>query len=139
MATADTILSTQELKSFYVLEVRGDQKVVKAVNDVELEVYENEIYGIAGESGCGKTTLLKALAAVIEPPLRLMGGKINYHVNGQSVDVATLSPEELRRLRWDYISYVPQGSMSVLNPVRQQDRFRARQALHRRRTPPSTR
>lgn len=118
MATADTILSTQELKSFYVLEVRGDQKVVKAVNDVELEVYENEIYGIAGESGCGKTTLLKALAAVIEPPLRLMGGKINYHVNGQSVDVATLSPEELRRLRWDYISYVPQGSMSVLNPVK---------------------
>lgn len=118
MATGNPILSTQELKSFYVLEVRGDQKVVKAVNEVELEVYENEIYGIAGESGCGKTTLLKALAAVIEPPLRLMGGKIIYHVNDESVDVSTLSPEELRRLRWDYISYVPQGSMSVLNPVK---------------------
>lgn len=118
MATGNTILTTQELKTFYVLEVRGDQKVVKAVNDVELNIYENEIFGIAGESGCGKTTLLKALAAVIEPPLRLIGGQIIYHVNGQSVDVATLTPEELRRLRWDYISYVPQGSMSVLNPVK---------------------
>lgn len=118
MATGNPILTAQELKTFYVLEVRGDQKVVKAVNEVELTIYENEIYGIAGESGCGKTTLLKALAAVIEPPLRLIGGKVFYHVNGQSVDVATLTPEELRRLRWAYISYVPQGSMSVLNPVK---------------------
>lgn len=118
MATGNTILTTQELKTFYVLEVRGDQKVVKAVNEVNLNIYENEIFGIAGESGCGKTTLLKALAAVIEPPLRLIDGKVIYHVNGQSIDVATLAPEELRRLRWDYISYVPQGSMSVLNPVK---------------------
>lgn len=114
----NTILSTEQLKTFYVLEVRGDRKVVKAVNDVRLEIYENEIYGIAGESGCGKSTLLKALAGVIEPPLRLMEGKILYHVNGEAVDISTLDAEAMRRLRWEYVSYVPQGSMSVLNPVK---------------------
>jgi len=41
-----------------------------------------------------------------------------YRVNGEELDVSSLSPEEKRRLRWEYISYVPQGSMSVLNPVR---------------------
>lgn len=112
-----TILSTEELKAFYVLDLHGTQKVVKAVNEVELEIRKNEIYGIAGESGCGKSTLLKALAAVIEPPLRQLGGTVYYHVNGQKVDVSTLGREELRRLRWQFISYVPQGSMSVLNPV----------------------
>lgn len=115
---SDVVLCTESLKAYYILEVRGNQKVVKAVNDIELEVYENEIYGIAGESGCGKSTLLKALAAVIEPPLRLIEGRVVYLVDDAPVDVATLEPEQLRRLRWEFISYVPQGSMSVLNPVK---------------------
>jgi peptide/nickel transport system ATP-binding protein len=74
----ETILRTEGLKAFYVLDVFGTQKVVKAVNDVNLDIRENEVYGIAGESGCGKTTLLKALAAAIEPPLHLVDGYIFY-------------------------------------------------------------
>ncbi len=112
-----TILRTEKLKAFYVLDLHGTQKVVKAVNEIDLEVYENEVYGIAGESGCGKTTLLKTLFAAIEPPLRLMGGKIYYRVDGREVDVTALDQESRRKLRMEYISYVPQGSMSVLNPV----------------------
>jgi peptide/nickel transport system ATP-binding protein len=112
-----TILRTDALKDFYILDVFGTQKVVKAVNDVNLDIRENEVYGIAGESGCGKTTLLKALAAAIEPPLRLVDGYIFYYVDGEAVDIATLSPEAKRKLRLDYIAYVPQGSMSALNPV----------------------
>jgi peptide/nickel transport system ATP-binding protein len=91
--------------------------VVKAVNEVDLEIRENEVYGIAGESGCGKTTLLKALVGAIEPPLRLLGGRVLYYMAGEEIDVSSFGEEEKRRLRWEYVSYVPQGSMSVLNPV----------------------
>jgi peptide/nickel transport system ATP-binding protein len=113
----NAILRTRQLKAYYVLDVLGTQKVAKAVNDVNLDIYENEIYGIAGESGCGKTTLLKALYNAIEPPLRLISGQIFYHMGNDFVDVTTMSTEEKRRLRMEYISYIPQGSMSVLNPV----------------------
>ena len=111
------ILRTEKLQAFYLLDMSGVKKEVKAVNGIDLAIQPNEVYGIAGESGCGKSTLLKALFASIEPPLRHIGGKIFYRINQADVDVATLSAEEIRRLRWEYISYVPQGSMSVLNPV----------------------
>ncbi len=113
----EIILKTEGLKAFYVLDVYGKQKTIKAVNDVDLAIREDEIYGIAGESGCGKTTLLKTLAAAMEPPLRIVDGRVSYRIAGADVDVSTLSQEEIRRLRLEYIAYVPQGSMSVLNPV----------------------
>ena len=113
----NTILRTEALHAYYVLDVYGKQKILKAVNEVDLAIQEDEIYGIAGESGCGKTTLLKALAAAVEPPLRVMSGRVTYRIAGEDVDVATLTAEEKRKLRLEYIAYVPQGSMSVLNPV----------------------
>jgi peptide/nickel transport system ATP-binding protein len=114
----NSILRTELLQTFYVLDMQGTQKIVKAVNGVDLKIFENEIYGIAGESGCGKTTLLKALFVDIVPPLRLVGGKVYYRVNGkEEIDATVLSSEEKRKLRLEFISNIPQGSMSVLNPV----------------------
>ena len=112
-----TILRTNHLQAFYILEMQGVQKVVKAVNEVDLQIYEDEIYGIAGESGCGKTTLLKTLFNEIVPPLRLIDGRIYYRINGAEVDVTGMNAEDKRKLRLEYISYIPQGSMSVFNPV----------------------
>jgi len=115
---SETILRTDQLQTYYVLDMQGTQKIVKAVNNVNMRIYEGEIYGIAGESGCGKTTLLKALFYDLVPPLRLISGKVYYRFNGkEEIDVTTLSQEERRKLRLVYISYIPQGSMSVLNPV----------------------
>ncbi|MFN8529369.1 MAG: ABC transporter ATP-binding protein [Anaerolineae bacterium] len=116
-ANNQTILRTQNLQAFYVLEMQGTQKVVKAVNEVNLQIYENEIYGIAGESGCGKTTLLRTLFNEIVPPLRLIDGKIYYRINGDEVDVTGMDAIEKRKLRMEYIAYIPQASMSVFNPV----------------------
>lgn len=113
----NTILRTDHLKAYYVLDVHGTKKVAKAVDDISIEIKENEVYGIAGESGCGKSTLLKALFNSVEPPLRLIDGKVYYRVNWDEVEVTSLSPEEKRKLRMEYISYIPQGSMSVFNPV----------------------
>jgi peptide/nickel transport system ATP-binding protein len=111
------VLRTENLQAFYTLEMQGEKKVVQAVNGVDLEIYEDEIYGIAGESGCGKTTLLKTLFNEVVPPLRLVGGKVYYRINSNDVDVTGLNAEEKRKLRMEYISYIPQGSMSVFNPV----------------------
>ena len=112
------IVEVEKLQTFYVLEYMGKKKTVKAVNDVTLSIPENEIYGIAGESGCGKTTLLKALFASIEPPLQLFEGKVSYLIKGNFINALTLNGKEKRELRWTYISYIPQGSMSVFNPVK---------------------
>lgn len=114
---ANSVIKVEELQAFYVLETVGGKRVIKAVNGVSLDIPENEVYGIAGESGCGKTTLLKALLGNIEPPLRHFGGQVLYWIDGQYFDVLTLSPGKQQKFRWTYISYIPQGSMSVFNPV----------------------
>jgi len=112
-----TVLRAENLQAYYLLEVHGNPKVVQAVDNVNLEIYENEVYGIAGESGCGKTTLLKALYGAFDPPLRLINGKVIYIDKDDEIEVTSLGADEKRKIRWDFISYVPQGSMSVLNPV----------------------
>jgi len=110
-------LKTEKLKSYYILEVKGQKRYVQAVDGVEMEIKEDEIYGIAGESGCGKTTLIKTLFAMVEPPLNVIEGAVYYRMNDKYIDVFSLTKEEMRKIRWEYISYIPQGSMSVLNPV----------------------
>ena len=112
------IIEVEQLQTFYVLEYLGKKKIVKAVNDVTLSIPKNEIYGIAGESGCGKTTLLKTLFTSIEPPLQLFEGKVSYLIKDNFINALTLNGKEKRELRWTYISYIPQGSMSVFNPVK---------------------
>ncbi|WP_438316464.1 ABC transporter ATP-binding protein [Candidatus Caldatribacterium sp. SIUC1] len=111
------VIRAEDLQAFYVLETPRGRKVVRAVNGVSLVIPENTVYGLAGESGCGKTTLLRVLLGNLEPPLRHFGGRVLYRVDGEYLDALALPEGKRQKLRWTYISYIPQGSMSVFNPV----------------------
>lgn len=114
-----TLLSVKNLRAYYRTEVYGISRTVQAVDGVSFDLHPNEIYGVAGESSCGKTTLIKVISGNIKPPLKALEGSVNYNFDDYKVDMLQISHEELRQnIRWKEISYVMQGSMSVLNPVR---------------------
>ncbi|MBV9896546.1 MAG: ABC transporter ATP-binding protein [Chloroflexi bacterium] len=122
----------QDLRAYYTTTTSTVQRTVHAVDDVSLQIREGEVYGIAGESGCGKTTLLKVLLGMVSPPLKVVSGSVRYRVADGSIDVLKLSEQELRSIRWSVVSYIPQGSMHVLNPVRKiRDTFADFIAAHR--------
>ena len=113
------LLTVNDLHAYYRTEVYGISRTVRAVDGVSLELYPNEIYGVAGESSCGKSTLIKVISGNIKPPLKAHSGSVKYDLGSYNVDMLTISQDEMRRnIRWKEISYVMQGSMSVLNPVR---------------------
>ena len=90
---------------------------VQALDRVSLTIRDDEVLGIAGESGCGKSTLIKVVYQFVEPPLRLLSGRVEATARGAGGEPVVLDGTALRRAWWRYISYIPQGSMSVLNPV----------------------
>lgn len=106
------------LRAYYRSSEAGVSTVVRAVDGVNLTIRDNEIFGIAGESSCGKTTLIRTLSGTIKPPLEIMGGRVLYDVDEKEVDLFSLRSSEVRALRWKHVAYILQGSMSVLNPVR---------------------
>jgi peptide/nickel transport system ATP-binding protein len=113
------VLRVENLRAHYITSMYGSRSSVKAVDGITLDVEENEIYGIAGESGCGKTTLIKSLTGQIQPPLTVLSGSVNYDFEGRAVDILAMkSDAERRQVRGKLVSYIPQGSMNVLNPVR---------------------
>ncbi len=127
-----TIVETRNLKAYYMTQAYGVQRTVKAVDDISIAVEEGEVFGIAGESGCGKTTLLKVLLGEFKPPLTVVGGSVTYNLDGQEFSSVTMTEKEHNELRWKKISYIPQGSMHVLNPVRRiRDTFHDFIAAHR--------
>ncbi len=127
-----TIIETNNLRAYYITKAYGVERTVQAVDDISIQIQEGEVYGIAGESGCGKTTLLKVLLGSYQPPLTVVGGEIIYHLDGETLNAAEMTEDQERDLRWKTISYIPQGSMHVLNPVRRvRDTFHDFISAHR--------
>lgn len=86
---------------------------VHAVDEVSFSLQPRERFGLAGESGSGKSTMALAILRMIKPPGRIEGGEVWL----EDLPLSGLSSEAMRRLRLAGIAMVPQGSMNSLNPV----------------------
>ncbi|GAA2041807.1 hypothetical protein GCM10009819_29960 [Agromyces tropicus] len=110
---SDTLLSVHDFSVVYDVE-----PPVAAVRNVSLDLRRGEILGLAGESGCGKTTLAYGLQRLLKAPAVITNGSVVFHdASGEDIDVNALDADEMRRFRWDKISMVFQGAMNSLNPV----------------------
>ena len=100
------------------VDYRGEFGDTHAVRDVDLTLHRGEIVGLAGESGCGKSTIASAINRLTRPPAEIVGGTVTFHEkDGGSTDVLSLAGEPLRQFRWKKIAMVFQGAMNALNPV----------------------
>ncbi|MFF0450600.1 ABC transporter ATP-binding protein [Streptomyces sp. NPDC004609] len=121
------LLSVRELTV-----VRRDLPEARIVDGVGFEVHRGEALGLAGESGCGKTTTALALLDLLPGGLVRAGGELHLDTERGPRPLHTLSPRGMRAVRWRRISLVFQGAMNALDPVmRVGDQIREAVRLHR--------
>jgi peptide/nickel transport system ATP-binding protein len=112
------VLQVEDLRAYFRTRYFGLKREVRAVDGVSFEVRADEIYGLAGESSSGKTTLVKTIAGLVKPPLQFVDGAARFSFLPGVRALATAAPDVVRTVRWSRLSYIMQGSMSVLNPLR---------------------
>lgn len=108
------LLEITGLKKYYPIETGIAKKqvgVIKAVDDVTLSIRQNEVLGVVGESGCGKTTLGRTILRIIEPT----EGTIRFRFDEKEIDFTALDKRELRKMR-RYIQMIFQNPYTSLNP-----------------------
>jgi peptide/nickel transport system ATP-binding protein len=104
------LLDVQNLATYYTT-LRGP---VRAVEDVNFQLEKGEAMGLAGESGCGKTTVALSLLRILPYNGRIVRGKILL----KDKDIVKLSESKIRKdIRWKSMSLIFQGAMNALNPV----------------------
>ena len=103
------LLEVEDLTTHFTLE----GQTVRAVDGVSFRLDAGEALGIAGESGCGKTTTALSLVRLLPANARVVRGSVRLY----GIDLVTKSDTAIRRYRWREISIVFQGAMNALNPV----------------------
>lgn len=91
----------------------NEKKKIIAVNDVSFDVGKNEIVGLVGESGCGKTVTSLGIIGLLPNSANINSGKIHY--NGK--DILNIKEDEKRKIRGKEISMIFQEPMTSLNPL----------------------
>ncbi len=103
------VLEVEELCTHYHL----GEKIVRAVDNVSFKINKSETFGLAGESGCGKTTIAYSIMRILPENGEIVNGRIL--LDGK--DVVSLPEDKMRKLRWKEISIVFQYAMNAFNPV----------------------
>ena len=104
-----SLLDVENLRTYYFTK-RGP---VKAVDGVDFQVREGQAMGLAGESGCGKTTVALSIMKILPSRGKITDGKILL----KDLDIARISEKQMRKIRWKRISLVFQGAMNALDPL----------------------
>jgi peptide/nickel transport system ATP-binding protein len=102
-------LQVEHLTVYYQT-LRGD---VRALEDATFTIEDGEIMGLAGESGCGKTTLGHSLIRLV-PPMRYIKGKVE--IDDEELPIWDM--ERMNPFRFKKISIIPQYAMNAMNPTR---------------------
>ena len=111
---SEPLLEAEDLTVQY----RTSGGLLTAVSNASFTVEEGQYFGLVGESGCGKSTIIKAILGGLDDNGRITSGTIKY----RGEEIQDLSDEERnRKLRWKEISWIPQGSMSSLDPLQRID------------------
>lgn len=106
----DPVLSIRNLSIDYI----GATTDFHAVKNVSFDIGRGEFFGLAGESGCGKSTIAFAISRLHRPPALIRSGS-QILLNGR--DVLALDDAALKELRWREVAMVFQSAMNSLNPV----------------------
>ncbi len=113
----EPLLSVKNLTIDYI----GEEKDFRAVDNVSFDVAPGEVFGLAGESGCGKSTIAFAINRLHKPPA-LIRKESRIMLAGR--DVLDLDQKALAAFRWREVAMVFQSAMNSLNPVlRIEDQF----------------
>lgn len=110
--SASTHAALLDIRDLYVEYMTG-RGPVRAVDGVSFAIAPGEVFGLAGESGCGKSTIAHAIMRLLRPPAVITGGNVFF--NGD--DVLDMNQQELEQFRWRDVSMVFQSAMNALNPV----------------------
>ena len=104
------LLEVKDLKTY----IRTSAGLVKAVDGVSLHIKRQEIVGLVGESGCGKSmTALSIMRLLPEPYAQIAGGEVQF----EGKDLVTISELEMRSIRGNRISMIFQDPLTALNPI----------------------
>ena len=101
------------VKGLSVDYVTADGGHVRAVDNVSFSIKEGQSFGLAGESGCGKSTIAHSLMRLHRPPALISEGQIIVGGN----DIVHMTENKVQQLRWNEIAMVFQSAMNCLNPV----------------------
>jgi len=106
----EPLLKVENLKMYYET-IRGH---VQAVDDISFDMYKKEALGLAGESGCGKTSVALTILRLLPSNAKIIDGSVT--LAGQNI--VEMSEKEVRvKIRWKRISMIFQGAMNALHPT----------------------